>query len=103
MADKAISELVPASEVTADSLFVLQQDNTAKKLTAQVLENWLLKLADSHGGIQSYKLLNTAGLVKTYRFTLTDQTYIDIDVVDGRGIKNIEKTSTSGQIGRAHV
>ena len=44
MADKAISELVAANSVTPDSLFVLQQDNTAKKLTAQVLENWLLEL-----------------------------------------------------------
>ena len=53
MADKAISELVAASSVTPDSLFVMQQDNTAKKLTAQVLENWLVSLADGHGGIQS--------------------------------------------------
>ena len=98
MADKAISELVAAPSVTPDSLFVLQQDNTAKKLTAQVLENWLLSFAGGHGGIQSYELLNTVGLVKTYRFTLADQTHIDIDVVDGRGIESVKPTSTNGLV-----
>lgn len=98
MADKAISELVAAPSVTPDSLFVLQQDNTAKKLTAQVLENWLLSFADGHGGIQRYELLKTVGLVKTYRFTLADQTPIDIDVVDGRGIDSVKPTSTNGLV-----
>lgn len=98
MADKAISELVAAPSVTPDSLFVLQQDGTAKKLTAQVLENWLVSFADGHGGIQSYELLKTEGLVKTYRFTLTDQTPIDIDVVDGRGIASVKPTSTNGLV-----
>lgn len=98
MADKAISELVAAPSVTPDSLFVLQQDGTAKKLTAKVLENWLLSFADGHGGIQSYELLKTVGLVKTYRFTLADQTPIDIDVVDGRGIESVKPTSTDGLV-----
>lgn len=98
MADKAISELVAAPSVTPDSLFVLQQDGTAKKLTAQVLENWLLSFADGHGGIQSYELLKTEGLVKTYRFTLADQTPIDIDVVDGRAIESVKPTSTNGLV-----
>ena len=98
MADKAISELVAAPSVTPDSLFVLQQDGTAKKLTAQVLENWLVSFADGHGGIQSYELLKTVGLVKTYRFTLADQTPIDIDVVDGRGIESVKPTSTNGLV-----
>lgn len=98
MADKAISELVAAPSVTPDSLFVLQQDGTAKKLAAQVLENWLVSFADGHGGIQSYELLKTEGLVKTYRFTLADQTPIDIDVVDGRGIESVKPTSTNGLV-----
>jgi hypothetical protein len=98
MADKAISELVAAPSVTPDSLFVLQQDGTAKKLTAQVLENWLVSFADGHGGIQSYELLKTVGLVKTYRFTLADQTPIDIDVVDGRGVESVKPTSTNGLV-----
>ena len=98
MADKAISELVAAPSVTPDSLFVLQQDNTAKKLTAQVLENWLLSFAGGHGGIQSWVPLKKEGLVTTYRITLADQTHIDIDVVDGRGIESVKPTSTNGLV-----
>ena len=96
MADKAISELVSAEQITATDMFVLEQNGTAKKLTGQVLLNWLTAAADGHGGIQSYALLKTEGLVKTYRFTLADQSYMDIQVTDGRGISSITKTGTSG-------
>lgn len=98
MADKAISELVAAQSVMPTDLFVLEQNGTAKKLTGQVLENWLLSFAEGHGGIQSCGLLETVGLVKTYRFTLADQTYMDIDVVDGRGIESLVPTSTNGLV-----
>ena len=98
MADKAISELVSAEQITATDMFVLEQNGTAKKLTAQVLENWLLSFSDGHGGIQRHELLKTEGLVKTYRFTLTDQTYVDIDVVDGRGIESVKPTATNGLV-----
>ena len=53
MADRQISDLVAASAVQVADLFVLEQDGTAKKLTGQILENWLLSFADGHGGIQS--------------------------------------------------
>ena len=98
MADKAISELVSADQITATDMFVLEQNGTAKKLTGQVLLNWLTAAADGHGGIQSYALLKTEGLVKTYRFTLADQSYMDIQVTDGRGISAITKTKTSGLV-----
>ena len=98
MADKAISELVSAEQITATDMFVLEQNGTAKKLTGQVLLNWLTAAADGHGGIQSYTLLKTEGLVKTYRFTLADQSYMDIQVTDGRGINSISKTGTSGLV-----
>ena len=98
MADKAISELVSAEQITATDMFVLEQNGTAKKLTGQVLLNWLTAAADGHGGIQSYTLLKTEGLVKTYRFTLADQSYMDIQVTDGRGISSITKTGTSGLV-----
>lgn len=98
MADKAISELVSAEQITATDMFVLEQNGTAKKLTGQVLLNWLTAAADGHGGIQSYALLKTEGLVKTYRFTLADQTYMDIDVADGRGVRSIAKISTTGLV-----
>lgn len=98
MADKAISELVSAEQITATDMFVLEQNGTAKKLTGQVLLNWLTAAADGHGGIQSYDLLKTEGLVKTYRFTLADQSYMDIQVTDGRGINSVTKTGTSGLV-----
>lgn len=98
MADKAISELVAAPSVTPDSLFVLQQDGTAKKLTAQVLENWLVSFADGHGGIQSIMKKSTSGLVDTYRITLADTTTFDFMVTNGKGINSVSKVSTSGLV-----
>lgn len=98
MADKSINELVAASSIGATDLFVLQQDNTAKKLPGQVLLNWLTAAADGHGGIQSWVPLKTEGLVTTFRITLTDQTHIDIDVIDGRGIEDVKKIKTEGLV-----
>ena len=98
MADKAISELVSAEQITATDLFVLEQNGTAKKLTGQVLLNWLTAAADGHGGIQSSVLLKTEGLVKTYRFTYADQTYTDIPVIDGKGVTSVAPISTEGLV-----
>lgn len=96
MADKAITELVEASQVTAGDLFVLQQDNTAKKLSGQTLINYLLKMIDGHGGITSYEKVSTSGLKDTYRFTLADESQWDIVVTNGRAITSIKQTGTSG-------
>lgn len=98
MADKAISELVAASQVKPADLFVLEQDGAAKKLTGQTLENWLVTLADGHGGIQSITKTGTSGLKDTYRITLADETYQDIQVTNGRGITGFAKTGTSGLV-----
>ena len=96
MADKSVGELISAQSVTPTDMFVLEQNGTAKKLTGQVLENWLVSFADGHGGIQSIKKLSTSGLVDTYRITLADTTTFDFVVTNGRGITGISKTSTSG-------
>lgn len=53
MADKPIQDLVAATSIDAPDLFVLEQGGTAKKLTGQILINWLTNYADGHGGIQS--------------------------------------------------
>ena len=53
IADKSINELVAATAVQAADLFVLEQTGTAKKLTGQILLNWLTAAADGHGGISS--------------------------------------------------
>lgn len=96
MADKSIEQLAAAENVYATDLFVLQQSGTAKKLTGQVLENWLVSFADGHGGIQSIQKVSTSGLVDTYRTTLADTTTFDFVVTNGRSVNSISKTSTSG-------
>lgn len=98
MADKAISELIAANQVTPTDLFVLEQSGTAKKLTGQILENWLVSFADGHGGIQSIVKQSTNVLVDTYRITLADTTTFDFVVNNGRGINAISKTKTSGLV-----
>ena len=69
MADKAISELIAAEQIKAADLFVLEQDSAAKKLTGQILLNWLTAAADGHGGISSIVKHSTSGLTDTYRIT----------------------------------
>lgn len=98
MADKSIGELIPATSVTPTDLFVLEQNNTAKKLTGQVLENWLVGFADGHGGIQSIVKQETIGLKDTYRITLADTTVFDFVVTNGKSITGISKTDTSGLV-----
>ena len=98
MADRAISELIAANQVTHTDLFVLEQSGTAKKLTGQILENWLVSFADGHGGIQSIVKKSTSGLVDTYRITLADTTTFDFMVNNGKGIDTIQKTNTSGLV-----
>lgn len=98
MADKSIDQLNAAEKIYATDLFVLQQSGSAKKLTGQVLLNWLTAAADGHGGIQSIEKLSTSGLVDTYRITLADTTIFDFVVNNGRGITGISKTSTSGLV-----
>ena len=96
MADKSVGELVAATSVTPTDLFVLEQSGTAKKLTGQILENWLVSFADGHGGIQSIAKLSSSGLADTYRITLADTTTFDFVVNNGKGITGISKTGTSG-------
>lgn len=98
MADKSIDQLNAAEKIYATDLFVLQQSGSAKKLTGQVLLNWLTAAADGHGGIQSIAKRSTSGLVDTYRITLADTTTFDFVVTNGRSITGISKTSTSGLV-----
>ena len=98
MADKSVGELIAAQSVTPTDLFVLEQNGTAKKLTGQILENWLVSFADGHGGIQSIVKRSTSGLADTYRITLADTTFFDFVVTNGRGISSLQKTGTSGLV-----
>lgn len=86
MADRSISELPTASTIGATDLFVLQQANAAKKLTGQALENWLLQLAQGHGGIQSISKTSSSGsnpVVDTYTITFADTTTSTFTVTNG--------------------
>lgn len=91
MADKSISELNPATSVGATDLFVLQQAGTAKKLTGQILENWLVSFADGHGGIQTVAKTSTVGRVDTYTITYADESTSTFTVTNG------EKGDTGAQ------
>ena len=86
MADKAISELTPATGIGATDLFVLEQAGTAKKLTGQILENWLVSYADGHGGIQSLTKTSSTGtnpVIDTYTITYADATTSTFTVTNG--------------------
>lgn len=98
MADKSVGELIAAQSVTPTDLFVLEQNGTAKKLTGQILENWLVSFADGHGGIQSIVKESTSGLVDTYRITLADTTTFDFMVTNGKGINSVSKVGTNGLV-----
>lgn len=86
MADKAISQLNAATSVTSVDLFVLEQSGEAKKLTGQILENWLVSFADGHGGIQDIEKTGSTGtnpVVDTYTIYLADETTKTFQVVNG--------------------
>lgn len=83
MADKQIGDLSPASAVQAADLFVLEQSGAAKKLTGQVLINWMTAYADGHGGIQSIAKTGTSGLVDTYTITFADASTSTFSVTNG--------------------
>lgn len=98
MADRAIGELDEALSINSTDLLVMEQDGAAKKVKGQTLENWLLKMANSHGGIQSIVLSGSSGLKDTYRITLSDGTTFDFVVTNGKSISKISKTATSGLV-----
>lgn len=86
MADKSISELVAATAIGSTDLFVLEQGGTAKKLTGQILENWLVSYADGHGGIQSFIKTSSSGtnpVIDTYTITFADESTSTVTVTNG--------------------
>lgn len=95
MADKSIEQLIAAEQILPTDLFVLQQSNMAKKLTGQVLLNWLTAAADGHGGISSIERISTNVLVDTYRITMADTTTFDFVVTNGRSVNTIVKVGTA--------
>lgn len=93
MADKPIGQLPAAPSnlqlYSGAELLVLEQDGTAKKLSMQILENWLLSFAAGHGGIRTISKTGTSGLVDTYTITFADQSTATFTVTNGNGITGV--------------
>lgn len=83
-------------------MFVLEQNNTAKKLTGQILINDLLAALDGHGGISSVEKTGTSLLEDTYTITYADTTTSTFTVTNGKGISSIT-WSTSGTSGDGQI
>lgn len=100
MADKPIGDLTPATAVGVTDLFVLEQNSIAKSLTGNTLKNWLLELAEGHGGIASiaYTAPVYPSLVGTMTITYADDTTATLNINNGRGISSISSPTTSGLV-----
>ena len=67
--DKSIGELILATNVSEQDLFVLEQSGTAKKMTGQIFTNWLVERINTYGGIKSIEKTGTSGIVDEYTIT----------------------------------
>lgn len=83
MPDLPISQLPAVPEILGSDLFPLNHLGQAMKLSADVLKQWLVQIANSLGGIAKVELISASGLVKTYRINFANETYLDFDVTDG--------------------
>lgn len=86
MADKRIDELEEALTITANDLFVLEQANTAKKLSGQTMTAMLTALANGHGGISTIAKTGSVGtdpVVDTYTITYADASTSTFTVTNG--------------------
>ena len=88
MADRRISELDEATTIARNDLFVMEQAYTvqARKVKGQTLENWLLEMADGHGGIHSLEKTGSSGtnpVIDTYTITYADETTSTFTVTNG--------------------
>lgn len=99
MADRPISELTAATQVNPPDLFVMEQSGTAKKLTGQILENFLLELAKGRGGILDVVFKDSDGLTDTYIIKYSKSTETtEFKIKNGKSIVSITKTATSGLV-----
>ena len=85
MANKPIGQLTEATSVTSSDLFVLEQTGIAKRLTGYTLEQWLLSMADGHGGIAdiTYTPPVAPFLDGTLTITLADETEDSFTIKNG--------------------
>lgn len=88
MADSPIYSLTEATSFGATDLFVLEQNNEAKKLPGQVFINYLVANANGHGGINNIALTGSTGTqaegtTDTYTITYADTTTSTFTVKNG--------------------
>ena len=90
MANKTIGQLTEATSVQTTDLFLLEQTETAKKLTGQTLIDQLAAALDGHGGIasSSYTPPVSPSVVGTLTLTLADGTAVNIPITNGRNGTN---------------
>lgn len=86
MADKQISALAAATSIGTSDLFVIEQAQTAKKATGQVVIRDLAAALDGHGGIASITKTGTVGLTDTYAVAFADGTTSTLEIKNGRSI-----------------
>ena len=102
MADRAISDLNPATSIGEADLFVTQQGSQAKKVTGQIFVRDLATMLDGHGGIKTIAKTGTSVLEDTYTITMSDDTTATFTVTNGRSITGIT-WQTSGTPGDGQI
>lgn len=99
MADRAISDLTAVSTITNEDSFVLEQNNSAMRLTGRLLKSWLLDQLDGHGGITGISKISISGNVDTYEISYADTDFkTTFTVTNGKEIASIQKTDTTGLV-----
>ena len=89
--DKSIGDLTAATQITTSDLFVLQQNNVAKKLTGDTLKTYLAQWLNGHGGIADidYTAPVSPSVTGTITITLADGTIETIPLANGVGIVSV--------------
>lgn len=81
--DKRVSDLPAASVVLDDDRFVLEQNGEPKSLSGAVLISELMTALQGHGGIKSWKLTSSVGIVDTYTITFVDGHTEHLNITNG--------------------
>lgn len=91
MADKSIGDLnfAPGTVDDGNTLFAVQQNGTAYKLSGHEFILAMTAVLDGHGGIQTITKTGTSGLVDTYTITYADQTTSTFTVDNAKSITSI--------------
>lgn len=92
MADSTIGNLPAASEITANDLFVLEQNGAAKKLLGSILENYINR---NILNVTVTSIAPTANPTASYDSATGALT---LGIPRGAGIANIQKTATDGLV-----